>query len=248
VAGAGSERLAQRQRAPGEPGETEETDGRRARSLRTRANIVDAFLQLLRETGSVPTAAQIGKRAGCSTRSVFERFVDFQALFAAAFDHVLQNGLSIPVGDMPTRDRKTRIAFHVNVRATNCENWLPLWRVVMRADIDSADVMKARITIVRGMSRARVEMMFAPELSAVSQARREATLIAIEALTDYESWGRMREHYGYSFEEACGVWRMMIDQLLPRTPPVPFAVVSPSAVPSSDVPSTDAPPSEVPPS
>jgi AcrR family transcriptional regulator len=246
VAEAGTKRLAKRQRAASVSEGTEEADGRRARSIRTRASIVDAFLQLLREMGSVPTAVQIGKRAGCSTRSVFERFADFQALFAASFDHVLQSGLSVPVGDMPTRDRKTRIAFHVNVRATNCENWLPLWRVVMRADIGSAEVLKARVTIARQMSRARVEMMYAPELSAVSEARREATLIAIEALTDYESWGRLREHYGYTFEEACGVWRMMTDQLLPRTPAAPLSVVPPCTVPPSDVPPSDVPPSGVP--
>jgi AcrR family transcriptional regulator len=199
---------------------TDETDGRRVRSLRTRAAIIDAFVELLRETSAVPTAAEIGTRAGCSTRSVFERFVDFKSLAAAAFDHVLQSGLSTPVGDMPTRDRTTRIAFHVNVRATNCENWLPLWRVLMRASIGSAEVLKARVAIVRALSRARVELMYQPELASMSPERREATLIALEALTDYESWGRMREHYALSFEEACTVWRMMTDQLLPPTPPL----------------------------
>ncbi len=218
MAVAGRKRLAKRRSVPAAPVETDETDGRRVRSLRTRAAIIDAFLALLRETGGVPTAPEIGKRAGCSTRSVFERFVDFKSLYAASFDHVLQSGLSIPVDDMPTRDRATRIAFQVKVRATNCENWLPLWRVVMRADIGSADVLKARIAIVRGMSRARVELMYQPELASVSPERCEATLIALEALTDYEAWGRMREHYALSFEEACTVWRLMIDQLLPPTP------------------------------
>ena len=46
---------------------------------------------------------------------------------------------------------------------------------------------------------------------------------------------------GYSFEEACGVWRMMTDQLLPRTPAAPLTVVPPSDVPPSDVPPTDVP-------
>ncbi len=208
------------QPAPGTPAGVVETDGRRARSIRTRAVIIDAFLALLREKGAPVTAAEIGRRAGCSTRSVFERFADFKSLYAAAFDHAVQSGLAIPVSDMPSQDRQTRIAFQVKVRATNCENWLPLWRVVLRArgEFGSQDVLQARVTLVRSMSRARVELMYEPELAAVSADRREATLIAIEALTDYEAWGRMREHYSLSFEEACAVWRMMIDQLLPPTP------------------------------
>lgn len=198
--------------------QTWKTDGRRARSLRTRASIVDAFLALLRETGSVPTAAQIGRRAGCSTRSVFERFADFKTLYAAAFDHILKSGLALPVGDIPGRDRAVRTAFFVKVRATNCENWLPLWRVLVRADMGAVEGLKARIDIVRAMSRARVELMFEPELGAMPTDRREATLIAVEALTDYESWGRLREHYALSFDAACEIWRMQIDQLVPAVP------------------------------
>jgi AcrR family transcriptional regulator len=219
VAVAGRNSLGKRESVPAAPSAAKETDGRRARSLRTRAAIVDAFLALLRETGAVPTAAQIAKRAGCSTRSVFERFVDFRSLYTASFDHILQSGLAIPVRDMPARDRATRIAFQVKVRGTNCENWLPLWRVLMRLDVGSDEELKARIDIVRRMSRARVELMYAPELTSVSPGLREATLIAIEALTDYESWGRMREHYALSFEDASALWRTTIDRLLPPTPP-----------------------------
>src|SRR5579883_2542353 len=39
-----------------------------------------------------------------------------------------------------------------------------------------------------------------------------------EALTDFESWARMREAAGLSFEEACTVWIRAIDRLLPPTP------------------------------
>jgi hypothetical protein len=47
---------------------------------------------------------------------------------------------------------------------------------------------------------------------------RRRTLIALEAITDIESWARMRELYGLSFEEACGVWIRAIDRLLPAIP------------------------------
>lgn len=193
-------------------------DGRHARSARTRATIVESFLALLQEKQAVPTAAQIAKRAGCSTRSVFERFADFRELAAASFDHVVQQGLSTPVGDKATKDRSTRIAFHVRVRATNCEKWLALWRALMRAPVGAADILNVRIALVREMSRARIKLMYDPELSSLSPWRREATLIALEALTDYEAWGRMREQYKLSFEQGCEVWDAMTDQILPPTP------------------------------
>ena len=67
-------------------------DGRHARSIRTRAAIIDAFLALVREKEEVPTAAALARRAGCSTRSVFERFSDFRELASAAFHMQRQHG------------------------------------------------------------------------------------------------------------------------------------------------------------
>lgn len=214
--GSGKAKIKVRKRQPVRvKGGTLKPDGRHARSLRTRAAIIDAFLALVREKEEVPTAKVIARRAGCSTRSVFERFSDFRELASATFDHVLQQGLSTAVGDTPTKDRITRIAFQVRVRAINCENWLPLWRVLMRTTIGAKEVLNVRISVVREMSRARLRLMYEPELSTLSQWKREATLIALEALTDYESWGRMREHYKLSFDQGCEVWVAMTDQLLP---------------------------------
>ena len=42
--------------------------------------------------------------------------------------------------------------------------------------------------------------------------------LALEALTDFENWGRMRELYGLEFEQAAQVWIRAFDRLLPPTP------------------------------
>lgn len=180
--------------------------------------MIEAFLDLIRERDAVPTAVQIAGRAGCSTRLVFERFADFIQLALAAFDHIIQQGLSIPAGDMVTRDRATRIAFQVKVRATNCEKWLPLWRVLMRAPPRAQRAFAAKIALVRQLTRARLELMYAPELATLAPAEREATLIALEALTDYEAWGRLRGDHGLSVERGCAIWERAIDRLLPPSP------------------------------
>jgi AcrR family transcriptional regulator len=64
-------------------------DGRRLRSARTRQLIIEAYLALLRENPRIPTAASIAQRAGCSVRSIFERFPDLHALRVAATDEAL---------------------------------------------------------------------------------------------------------------------------------------------------------------
>ena len=48
---------------------------------------------------------------------------------------------------------------------------------------------------------------------------RRDLLIALESLIDFESWARMREVHGLSFDEACSVWMTQIDRMLPPTPP-----------------------------
>ena len=47
-----------------------ELDGRRARTVRTRAAILEAVLALLRGGDINPTAAEIARQAGVSLRSI----------------------------------------------------------------------------------------------------------------------------------------------------------------------------------
>ena len=61
--------------------------------------------------------------------------------------------------------------------------------------------------------------MYRPELSTLEEPQRKYMMIALEAITDIESWERMRELHGLSFEEACDVWISVVDRLLPPTPP-----------------------------
>ena len=114
-------------------------------------------------------------------------------------------------------DRATRIRTQVETRAQTCEDWLPLWRALV-LNQQVSEELRTRIRRVREAIMARILLMYRPELDSVSQVERRRTLIAIEALTDFESWARMREAAGLSVEEACTVWIRAIDRLLPPTP------------------------------
>ena len=192
-------------------------DGRRLRSERTRQYIIEAYMALLRQNPRPPTASQIAERAGYSVRSLFERFPDLLALRIAATDHAFALGnAQAPLRDLDA-DRPTRIRSQVQTRAQTCENWLPLWRALNANHGDSAE-LKARIKLMRTAIMQRLETMYRPELSALDERERRNILIALEALTDFESWARMREDYGLPIEQARVVWIETIDRLLPPTP------------------------------
>ncbi len=201
------------------PATPAKVDGRRLRSERTRQLIIEAYMALVRENSQVPTAQQIAERAGYSVRSVFERFPDLTALRVAVTDHAIAEGRNDGALRDIDADRASRIRSQVNQRATGCEKWLPLWRVLSSQNEESDELQK-RIRAVRELVRMRLELMFQKELSALSEPQRRYTLIALESITDYESWGRMRELFGLSFDEASAVWIRAIDGLLPASPAV----------------------------
>ena len=193
-------------------------DGRRLRSERTKQRIIEAYLDLLRGSLQLPTTAQIAKRAGCSTRSVFERFTDLLTLSLAAADYVLAQGMAQAEARNVDADRLTRLKSQVETRARTCERWLPIWRVLIHNQSES-QLLKVRIEHMRDVIVERLRLMYKPELSTLSEPERQQFLIALEALTDFESWGRMRERYDLSFEAARDVWIYAINRLLPPTPP-----------------------------
>ncbi len=194
-------------------------DGRRLRSERTRQLIIESYMSLVREKHEVPTAQQIAERAGYSVRSVFERFPDLRTLRVAVTDHAIAEGRNVGGLHDVDADRETRIRSQVRARAHGCEKWLPLWRVLSAHNDDVPELQK-RIRMVRELVRARIELMFRKELSVLNESGKRSVLIALEAITDFESWGRMRELHGLSFDEACAVWIRAVDRLLPQTPTV----------------------------
>jgi AcrR family transcriptional regulator len=193
-------------------------DGRRLRSQRTQQLIIEAYLALAREKSpQVPTAAQIAERAGYSVRSVFERFPDIHGLQVAAVDHALtQIAASLPCRDAGA-DRETRIRSQVEGRGRACDRWLPLWRSLVMNQGESAE-LRQRVVSLRERVVDRLESTYSPELSTLPAVERRHLLIVLEALTDVESWARMQEFFGLSFEQACAAWAQAIDRLLPPTP------------------------------
>jgi hypothetical protein len=124
-------------------------DGRRLRSKRTRQVIIEAFMRLLRRNPAMPTSFQIAQEAGCSARSVFERFSDLNALSVAAADYAIVQAQAEAVARNVDGDRTTRIQSHVETRAFVCEKWLPLWRLIVRQEQPE---LRKRAAMVRSIA------------------------------------------------------------------------------------------------
>jgi AcrR family transcriptional regulator len=189
-------------------------DGRRQRSERTRRSIIEAYLELLGRNPTMPTAAQIAEQAGCSQRSIYERFTDLDALNLATADYAIAQGQAEAVARHVDGDRPTRIRSHVETRAQACEKWLPLWRILVNLDKPE---LRQRVAMVRFANVERLQLMYAPELSLLGEPERTRLLIALAALTSFESWDQLRHCYDLSMEAGQAVWRAAIDRMLPRT-------------------------------
>src|SRR5262245_14981815 len=62
---------------------------RRLRTERTRRAIIEAYLQLIRRNPRILTASEFAEQAGCSERSIFERFSSLDTLSLATADYAI---------------------------------------------------------------------------------------------------------------------------------------------------------------
>jgi len=169
-------------------------------------------MRLLRRKPAMPTAFQIAQEAGCSTRSVFERFADLDALSVAAADYAIVQGQREAVAHNVDAERTTRIHSHVETRAFVCEKWLPLWRLIARQEQPE---LRKRAAMVRSISIERLKLMYGPELSRLAELERDRLIMALAVLISFESWDQLRHCYNLSMEDAQAVWRCAIDRMLP---------------------------------
>lgn len=214
-------------RSPAKPTRSGGSDGRALRRERTRQMIIEAFILVLRERPRVPTVAEIAGRAGYAVRTLYLHFPDLPSLAVAASDHAISTGLAVPIGDKIDADRASRIRFQVEVRARNCEAWLPMWRLAMRYQGEVPDLAR-RIALARRLVLERMQLMYRRELADQDETHKRAILLSLEALTDYESWGRLRSEHAMSFDEACAFWVAAIDRILPPTPASTATASTPS--------------------
>jgi hypothetical protein len=170
----------------------------------------------------------MANRRAWFTRSVFERFSDLLTLSLAAADYAFEQAMAQAAVPNLDADLHTRLKSQVETRAAICEQWLPLWCALLRYQ-SASEGLAIRIKRIRAAMVSRLELVYRPELSTLSEAERTQLLVALDILTDFESWGRMREDHGLSIEAARDIWINAIGRMLPAVPLDP----EPSNLPAS---------------
>jgi AcrR family transcriptional regulator len=191
------------------------TDGRLARSERSRRAVVDAFLDLIGEGDLRPTAARVAERAGVSLRSVFQHFANLETLLAEAADRQMERlaPLMRPIEAKGARGQ--RLQTFVARRTRLLEAIAPVRRAALLEEPRS-QVIADRLRRFRALGLAEVEHVFAPELTALPERDRKEAVAGLGAAASFSTWEELRRHQKLSAQRARRAVHRMIDGLLPR--------------------------------
>jgi AcrR family transcriptional regulator len=167
------------------------TDGRVLRGARTRDSIVQALLDLLNDGVPTPTAAQIADRAGVSVRSVFQHFSDMEELYADLAAEQRERVAPLLGGLRRPDTLQERIAAIVAQRSELFETITPVRHAIGSRASESL-ALQARLVELSTALREQVAQQFSDELGALAARPRRSLLDAVDLLTSFEAWDRLR--------------------------------------------------------
>ena len=174
-------------------------DGRRARTERSKQEIINATLALMEEGVLIPTAQQISDRAGVNIRSFFRHYDDMETLFATIDEQIRDSTEALFLGGDRDGPLEDRILHAVERRANGYEersNMIlstaaQLWR--------SKTLRQNYARYQRGLRKDLSDWL--PELEQLTRGQREA----VDAIASFEMWHRLRYHQGLDRKAAVGV-------------------------------------------
>lgn len=174
-------------------------DGRLARSVRTRAAVIDALLALYEEGDVSPTAVRVAERAGVALRTVYGHFADMESLYAEAGDRELTRLLERSEPVDPGLPREERVRRFAAGRAAVLEWLLPIMRAAATREAQSPQLQRNRQRFVAA-GDAEVRQVFATELAAAADP--EALVGAVHVVAGGAAWMTLRLDRGLAREQA----------------------------------------------
>jgi AcrR family transcriptional regulator len=161
-------------------------DGRVTRGARNREAIVDALLACYESGILRPSVPEVAARAGVSVRSVHNHFEDVEALRAEVAQRQWERHASL-VGPTATVEEL------VEQRAAFFEAVTPVRRAALLSVHDSPTIARNLARLDRVLRR-QLERSF-PEID-------PTTLDALDVLTSWDAWNRLRTAQGCSIARA----------------------------------------------
>ncbi|HEY8544397.1 MAG TPA: TetR/AcrR family transcriptional regulator, partial [Acidimicrobiales bacterium] len=182
-------------------GDGRRSDGRSARSHRTRQAVIDALLALIAEGDAGPSAQKVAERAGVSARTVFAHFTSLEDLHCAGVEAATVRALSLlsPVRlDQPLAGRIDELC---RQRARLNEEIGPVTRAAALRAPASVPLAQA-VERGRRASREQIERIFAAELAPLDAPTRRGRCATVDALVGPDTWHLLRAAHGLSPDDA----------------------------------------------
>ncbi|MCD9154422.1 TetR/AcrR family transcriptional regulator [Aeromicrobium duanguangcaii] len=191
--------------------EYRQTDGRMQRSERTRALIVQAHADLLREGVLKPTAALIAERAGVSRRTLWSNFRDMESLLGATVEYWFRADDELRTEIEPGAPLEDRILRFCAERERRLVNIAPAARAAVLGEPDYEALRASRHGHIARV-RSDVKKTFAPELAA--SASPEVLIDSLTAATSWNLWSLMFDDHGYPADRCRRIMEMSVRALL----------------------------------
>ena len=193
----------------------EQTDGRHQRAEKNREAIVVAMVDLIRETGEVPTPEVIAERAGVSRRTVFRLFDDLEGLRAAVTNHLRQQVVTRFPAPIPSgRGLHEKVAALVDHRAKIYEFVTPYRRLADSLQ-RSQPAVAAGLAEGRKALRMHLEWLLGEHVEPHDQERWHA----LELVTSWPTWRVLREDQNCSVVMAKRILRDLVERICVQPPP-----------------------------
>lgn len=189
------------------PPETPDTDGRRARSERSRLQIVDALFRLIEGGNMDPGAANVAEEAGVGLRTVFRHFDDMDSLYREVTARLESEILPVVMTPWASMDWRERLAELVSRRAGIYECIMP-FKVAANLRRFQSEWLMHDYRRFLTMERSGLYGIL-PEAIRMDKE----LCAALEMLTAFQTWRRMRQDQGLDPEQAEAVLKRSVEAM-----------------------------------
>jgi AcrR family transcriptional regulator len=183
-------------------------DGRRKRGDQSRRQIVDAMIELVRSGEMSPSAAQVADRAGVGLRTVFRHFDEMEILYREMAEVIRARIMPEVVKPYSGTTWRDRLGELINRRIALYDEIMPLKVAGSVLRFRSPFLMEDYHEHLR-MERKTLRQVLPEDIVDDGDLFR-----ALEMLTSFQAWRRLRQDQGLGLAEASRVLRRMVDALL----------------------------------
>ena len=189
-------------------------DGRHRRSQTTRAKIVAALLDLVREGDVAPSAARVAESAGVGLRTVFRHFDEMETLYREMAKVIEAQVIPITLLPFAGATWQDRVREMADRRIGIYETIMPYRISASVKRFQSAFLMES-YTHALQLERTSLHAILPADIIADAPVAS-----AIELTISFQGWRRLRHDQGLAIEEAQAVVHTLLDAVLARSTPL----------------------------